>query len=134
MTGAPQLRTDEVLLRRLRFEHYVPENPTPSFDAFHPIKNDLEGIWLFREGFVTAEEVGAYGSMGKMFWIARLTVDKVHQAGAVLRADTEPPGHVTVTNLRYDNRRSDEAAELKQRLRSNCIEVVGPFRGTRVRH
>ncbi len=130
MPGGPELKAEELLLRRFQFEQYADGDEMPNINAFNPTKRDTAGLSLFRENYTTASELGAKGSAGKKFWVARLQVRVVRNLGADLVPDVAPEGHVTVSNLRYDNRRSREAKTLKERLRRDCIEVVGPFEGT----
>ena len=128
--SAAALQPDEVLLRRFPKSQFEDDGQPPPQVVFNPGKNDTEGISLFREAVVSPEQLGAQGTAGKAYWVARLTVADLTDAGAQLRPDDEPDGHVTVMNLGYEDRRSPEARELRERIRHRCIEVRGPFTGT----
>jgi hypothetical protein len=133
VSGAPPLEPDEVLLRRFPESQYQDDGLPPPQVIFNPNEKDIDGISLSRESVMTPADLGGQGSAGKRYWVARLRVAEMLEAGASLRPDMHPPGHVTVTNLPHSTRRSLPARELRERLRRVCIEVLGPFDGTVVR-
>lgn len=99
-------------------------------DAFRPNANDANGISLWRAKYVSIGVV-ARGRPGKSYYVARLPAGALRSAGiAVVPTEDEgggQPGHVSIPELSFVNRRSDRAAQLKRLLVLLTEEVAGPF-------
>ncbi len=127
------IEDDEVLYRRVPasqgwWNAARPEDGL-SPQAFHPNRNDTDGISLFRAKHTSIEQA-ASGRPGKSYFIAVLNASDLKQAGIAIRATPtkEAPGHASLPELNYANRRSPEAKRLEGLLaRALCLKVKGPF-------
>jgi hypothetical protein len=137
--GQPSIGDDEILYRKIpvALRWYDPQkSDKPSPDAFKPHKQfDTTGISLDRARtderpeFRTAAQAGA-GQSPYGYYVAELRVGDLRAAGIDVVAAPVPgnPGHVELPSLRTDNRNSDKALELRQRLANELtLRVHGPF-------
>lgn len=130
---------DELLFRRIPATTgwYDPVSKSVSPAAFTPNKNDTTGLSFSRAKFnpAGASEEAARGRSGKQYHVAVLRVSDLKAAGIDVIPMPQPPsdrGHAEAPALTYQIRKTNEARELIQRLRSLVLEVLGPFDGQAV--
>lgn len=124
---------DEYILRRVP---HIPQNPWIFPDspqpvdklAFRPTDDDEGGISVFRELFVSAEEIAARNreGKGKECWVLRIRVSDLLGFPISVEVVPDPlegdglPGHSLIpqlnTDLRKNNRRT--CGDLQQRIAS----------------
>ena len=63
------------------------------------------------------------------YFVALLRAGDLMAADIAIRCrpTDDNPGHVELPQLHAENRRSNEARELKEKLRTLCLKVEGPF-------
>jgi hypothetical protein len=96
-------------------------------EAFQPRRDDTTGLSIYREKFIVLENV-AHGPSKRGYYVAVLTAGQLRANGiTVQQDDPHNPAHAILPELRIDNRESNEALELMQKLSRLVIEVAGPF-------
>jgi hypothetical protein len=132
--AAEPIGADELLYRRIPasakwFDPTV--TPPLSPQAYRPRENDLTGISLYRAKGIAPEAIAARGRPGKSFYVATLRYGDLQDAKIEVVDSNDPkdPGHVELPALNADNRRSDEALEMSEKLVSLTRDVFGPFPG-----
>jgi hypothetical protein len=133
---------DEHLLRRIPrgaggTDYYNPDRPQSlSPDAFKPhASHDMDGLSLSRAKspehpeFLLPEDLAALGQSPHGYFIAELVAGDLRRAGIEVVPDPLPsdPGHVLLPHVNSSNRKSNEVAEIKQRLKTLTREIHGPF-------
>src|ERR1700688_3000201 len=115
--GNDPVSDDELLYRRIPVSQgwYKPENGYLSPQAFHPRSEDVTGLSLSRARFFVTAADAAHGTSAQGYWLAVLRAGDLRSRGmhVVSRPLEENPGHAEIVDLRYGNRKSDEAEEWK---------------------
>ena len=99
------INDDEFVLRRVVNlpDYYDPTLPAPTrTNAFRPTDDDLTGISVYREAFVSAEAVARAGGSEKGYYVARLPVAGIRALGLTVTPDPQPdllPGHSLVPEI-----------------------------------
>ena len=139
MPDTHEISDDESLYRKVPISPnwYNQESNELSPDAFNPRRGDETGISLERAQstehpeFRTIEQA-AQGPSPKGYYVAVLRVGDLRGAGLNVVADPDVgrgvPGHVLITDLTYDNRKTPESEEKKILLAHELVlKVEGPF-------
>lgn len=134
--GIDPISDDELLYRRVPASAsptwYDPSTGELSAQAFAPHKTqDKTGLSVFRAKHKSIEDA-AKGRPGKVYYVAKLRVRDVWQAGiAVVPQPITPDGydhaHAELPDLNAGNRKSGETLERQRVLVELCLEVAGPF-------
>lgn len=124
---------DEWLLRRIQEDQGPTENNRrPSALAFRPHRErDLDGLSLYRESFVSPEELAKWGRKDRRYFVARILVRDVQELGMSVRVVADPhgkPGHVILPELNATNRKELLQLGWQERLADLC-ETMGPYTG-----
>jgi hypothetical protein len=130
--GNEPVSDDELLYRRIPVSQgwYQPESDTLSPQAFHPREDDVTGLSLSRVRFFVTPADAARGASKRGYWLAVLRAADLRARGmhVVPSPRDGDPGHAEIEDLRYDNRKSDEAEGWKVAMANKLwIEVLGPF-------
>lgn len=132
--GTEPIAPDEVLYRRIPADKKLglhdPElGAPPSPQAFRPRQYDTTGLSVYRAKYKTPQQVAA-NEQGKRFYVAELRAAALLDRKIKFVPAPKPgdPGHAEITDLTYQNRRTDRAEELQVLLaREICGRVYGPF-------
>lgn len=132
MVGADEIRDDEWLLRRLP-EERGPTEPgaRPSHLAFRPGPRDVDGLSLYREQVVSAQELAAWGRVGRTYYVARVRAGAIRGLRMSVLAVPDPagrPGHVIIPELNASSRKGEVEEAWQFDLAAICA-VEGPFYG-----
>ncbi|MCH7791638.1 MAG: hypothetical protein IID31_05070 [Planctomycetes bacterium] len=122
-----QLQPDEIVYRRIAFVHFPPSEKQPQVVAFTPHPNDDTGISLWRERFITAEEV-AQKRPDRRCHVAKMLVRDLNSLGLTVIADDpdNDPAHAIIPELRravYLEDR-DKGKAIANRIITEVAEVV----------
>ena len=106
--------------------------------AFQPNAHDKEGISVFRQQFVAAEDVAAAGAQGAAnYFVVRLQVKDVLSLGLSVMADPQPdqlPGHALIPELSWAawRRQKPNSKEQQRALRALGEKDIAftPFPGS----
>lgn len=143
-TESDEVGEDEILVRRVPSKddyfdaRLLAEAPLgPTHLAFRPSARDVDGLSLSRlkcdahpDFHVLEQYIPATSKDDKPRYLALMRASVLLNAGLVLKPDRQPddPGHVLVTSLRSDNRRTDAVTAFALTMaREWCFRVVGPF-------
>lgn len=131
--GSEPIEDDEILYRRVpanpKVNWYNPETKKLSSNAFNPREDDAHGISLSRAKYTKIEHA-ARGQPGKSYYVTKFRAGDLRKNGMVLDPDPLPDewGHAKISNLNYENRKSDAATAFKVNLATRlCVGVGGPF-------
>lgn len=131
-SGEEFVADSELLLRRIQEDQGPSDSESrPSPLAFRPNKRDVDGLSLYREAQVSAEELASWGRVGKKYFIGRVRTASLRELGMTVVPVRDPagrPGHVIIPELNAANRREARQEEWQFRLASLCT-VLGPFEG-----
>ncbi len=134
--GSDPIRDDEILFRRLARVYYDPEkSDKPSPVGFRPTDEDLTGLSLSRQKYISAKDVAEYGSLGKNYYVAAIKVSELRNYGidVIQKPIAGNPGHAEVPGLRLENRSTNDAKEWQNMIAENlCFDILGPYPGKRV--
>lgn len=125
MADAPDhVRDDEILYRRLLSSKYDPlsDHSIPQ-DAFRPSRHDQNGISWYRAKDLTPEQVASAGRNLQGYHVLAVRAGDLRARGLTLVADDDPKGHVSIPEMNYNNRRSDETIEHAQVI-ADCLTTV----------
>ncbi|MBN1345415.1 MAG: hypothetical protein JXQ73_22165 [Phycisphaerae bacterium] len=132
--GREPIDDDEILYRRIPVSqgwYDSAKHPPVNSQAFMPTKHDEDGISLWRAKYKTVEEA-AQGPSGKGYFVAILRAGDIRREGiqATPTPELAGPGHVSLPDLNYKDRRTDKVLEAARRLATTiCRRVEGPFGG-----
>lgn len=129
---AEAIGEEEVLYRRVPLANnpalYTEETEVLSPMTYHPHRHrDTAGISLNRAKYTTPEELAGRAA-GKRYYIAALKAKDVFALGVTVvpvPLDGDP-GHCEIPEMRADNRKSREVAELELAL-AGLSKVFGPY-------
>ena len=130
--GTQAITDDELLYRRVpaKPNWYRPDQSPPLTPlAFKPTKDDVTGLSLVREKYVTAKDA-AKGRPGKSYCVAVLRTGDLRECGIEVAPDPllDDPGHAEIRSLTCHNHRTDRGEKMKTLLATRlCLEVLGPF-------
>jgi hypothetical protein len=96
------VQPDEYVFRRIPLVYFNPHNPIPiKLEAFRPTDRDSTGISVFRERFVTTEQIMAGIDPAKRQGIilVRLPVSEIVNLGLTVVPDPDLPGHSLIPKL-----------------------------------
>src|SRR5438132_4710032 len=84
---------DEFVLRRIH-RNQVDAGPPPAvgFVGFRPTPEDIAGLSVYRENFVSAAEVAASGRKPGEYYVTRLSVAGLQSLGLAVIADEQADG------------------------------------------
>ncbi len=125
------IAADELLYRRVPVSTnwYDPDSDVLEPQAFDPHrKNDVTGISISRKKHKSLIEA-ARGQPGKSYYVAVICAGDLQakKIKVVPRQQPNDPGHAELPDLNSENRKSDEALELKRVLVELTRSVEGPF-------
>ena len=123
--GTEPVEDTELLYRRVSKVYY---ESGLSPEAFRPTDQDVDGISLSREKYHSLEEA-ARGRPGKTYYVAVFRAGDLREAGIEIAPDPQPDitGHVLLTNMDYENRKSKEGLERKMAMKRRYLRLEGPF-------
>lgn len=113
---------DEKLLRRVPAQWCNTSLPQPiQRVAFEPNESDMDGLSLFRELFITPEELAQTGRKPGTYFIGRLRASDVLELQLTIRPDPredQPAGHVVIPELSFTEmkQRKSKSKELQNEL------------------
>lgn len=115
------IRVDEQLLRVITKDWYLPERPVPFGSvAFKPNKNDVDGISLYSERFVTPVQLDKSRRKPGTYFVVRLRVKEILALHLSVRANMgDLPGHVVIPELNVRT-----LAENKTRTNELMVELT----------
>lgn len=124
----------EILYRRIPVsqEWYDPNDGLPpSPESFRPTKRDKDGISLFRARDYPDASALATNDRGAFYYVAAIRAADLMDLDIDIEPtrDDQHPGHVSIPGLRYENRKSNAAIEMKYALAEAVQSVEGPFGG-----
>jgi hypothetical protein len=124
MSGAPEpIAEGEFVLRRVHRNHCSVGLPrTVHFAAFRPSREDISGLSVFREKYVSAAEVAASGRRPGEYFVTRLPVKALHDLGLTIVPDVDaaaPRGHALIPELTHSAYERD-----KQRLKDVLLSLA----------
>ncbi|MDP6110621.1 MAG: hypothetical protein QF437_13410 [Planctomycetota bacterium] len=101
--GNDPVNPDEILFRRIPASTgwYRPgDSPPLEPEAFRPNKNDITGLSVFREKYISTERA-AQGRPGKSYFVAVFRAGDLIDAGmrVVPRPLEDHPGHAEIESL-----------------------------------
>ena len=123
VTQDDDIEVYEQLLRR------IPNNPSfidltlrdpVQRAAFRPTNEDVDGISVYREMFISAEEIILVGTSRYGYFVARLPVEEILEEGLTIIPDPQTgglPGHSLIPDIKiqdYDSPKGKFASRAKQ--------------------
>jgi hypothetical protein len=127
------IELSEVFLRRVPqlAEYYDSKTKELQPLAYNPNRADVTGLSLVRHKFKSPKEAAAMGKPGKSYYVVCIRARDLIAARIKVEPDTTEDWHAELPDLRYDNRRSDEARSLMDVLAGQLTyEILGPFPGS----
>lgn len=101
--AASPISPDESVYRRIHKNQCAIRGPQIILPAgFRPSQQDTAGLSVYRESFVTAQEVAAAGRKPGEYYVVRLSVGALLGLGLTVVADEQPqgpPGHASIPEL-----------------------------------
>src|SRR6266849_9638596 len=124
------IAAEEFVLRRIHKNHYDPRLPvaiTPL--AFRPTPEDVVGISVYREKYISPVQVAEAGRQPGQYYVARLPVQALAALNLTVVPDDEPagpPGHAIIPELstaayQQNKQRSKDLQMALARLASQAI-------------
>ena len=128
--GRSPIAPDEFVLRRIHKNHVDSGPPVfISYVGFRPTPDDTEGLSVYREGQVTADEVSTSGRKAGEYYVARLSVRDICALGLSVVSDQQTPGpagHVLIPELSFPAYQRDKARlrEIQVRLAALATQHI----------
>jgi hypothetical protein len=118
----------EQLLRRIPVAMEQCDDDGVSPEAFQPHReSDVSGLSLFRRSHLTPKQCAELGQSKRGYFIAVLNAGELRAAGIEVEADDpDDPAHLSLPQLRSDNRKQNEALEMMEKLSRLVQAVEGP--------
>lgn len=111
---------NEVLLRTIpnSIGYYTPPmGPwAVSLDAFDPKKNDSDGISLYREAFISPEELARINTHKAGVRVGKVHVNDFHKLGLSVLSTPDPsgpPGHVSIPEMMFVKKTAQTAIQVQ---------------------
>ena len=120
---------DEILYRRVPVSKEWIDEHGVSAEAFAPRKDDLTGLSVYRQRFLTLEDA-ARGASKQGYYVIELRAGDLRNAGIDIVATPLEGvrGHAEIPGLKYENPASNESLEIRQIVADRLIvRIHGPF-------
>ncbi len=131
--GSEPISEEEILYRRIPVSKnwYNPDKDPPlSPEAFNPIRVDSTGFSITRGKYLSIQEA-AKGSSSGGYYVAVFKAGDLQAVGIniVPRPLNDNPGHAEITDITYDERKSENVRRFKGLMGLKlCKRVEGPFK------
>jgi len=125
-----ELGTDEYVFRRVLNRPDIIDlslREPLQRSAFRPTNDDVYGISVFRELFTSAEELISLGNSESGYYVVRLPVQDILNAGLQIIPDPQegqPLGHALIPSITvqdYKNKQAKNISRLNQKKLSDIV-------------
>ena len=110
----------EYILRRVHKNNFKPSTPDPILrPAFAPSNDDIDGLSIHRELFITPRKLAFCGRKPGEYLIVRLQISELEQFGLSCQPSPDPDqpaGHAIIPQLNSFEQKSGKSKELQRAL------------------